>query len=247
MPSWHKRILGQCLLIKRWQRYSRIRREREREAGRKPQAACTWLLGIYIHHPFRATALQAKSPLVLQALDACARVHARFYVSRQSAYTRASRAYSSRAHTWNETGTWREEGRWGGRGSEENEEEGEKETKGRRELRCAVIRDRVRRGRTWTFFSMCAQESSLPSTSRFNRSPNKPPLVTYTEVPFYSVSFSSSYFLAWSKFASIGVGTEAFSRAVLTSPSHIFLCIALIKFCINIIRNYYVLREEKKY
>jgi len=34
----------------------------KREGRRKPQAACTWLLGIYIHHPFRATALQQTPP-----------------------------------------------------------------------------------------------------------------------------------------------------------------------------------------
>lgn len=108
--------------------------------------------------------------------------------------------------------------RGGGWGSEGNEEE----TKGRRELRYAVIRDRVRRGRTWTFFSMCAQESSLPSTSRFNRSPNRPPLVTHTEVPFDSVSFSSSYLLARDRNSRVSSSEPRHIFAVLTSAPHIF-------------------------
>lgn len=76
----------------------------KREGRRKPQAACTWLLGIYIHHPFRATALQAglplaPSPLVLESLDACvrARVHV-FTLAGKARY--ASRAYFLRERVY---------------------------------------------------------------------------------------------------------------------------------------------------
>lgn len=52
------------------------------------------------------------------------------------------------------------------KGKKKTEEGREKE--GRRELGCAVKQSRVRRGRTWTFFSMGVQGLSLPSTPRFN-------------------------------------------------------------------------------
>lgn len=87
-------------------------------------------------------------------------------------------------------------------------EEG-RENEGRRELGCAVKQSRVRRGRTWTFFSMGVQGLSLPSTPRFNHptyclqlcapkfllSLSSPFSFSLSPGSFLSVSFPPSFFV----------------------------------------------------
>lgn len=96
-------ILGQCLLIKRRQRYSRIEAEGTR-SGKVEESHRRRALGYLaftstIHFAQRLFSKPPPPPLVLQALDACVRVHecACVFTLTGKARTHAPRACLSRA------------------------------------------------------------------------------------------------------------------------------------------------------
>lgn len=150
----------------------------------------------------------SKPPLVLQALDACvrARVHARFYVSRQSAYARFSCVFLASAYM-----------KWDG-----NAERRVKRAKGmrKRERKRQKVEENfdVRsyaiawgEGAPGPSFP-CAPKSPHCLLRRDSIGQQTVSSLTYTEVPFCSVSFSSYLRCVYHRDSSITFETGAYFR-----------------------------------